>query len=112
MCETAVPHGGTYHNAYLIRTDMNSAESPRPVKLTLKLNSGLIEEAKEYARLHGTSLSRLVAAYFASLAVPAEAAGWEASLSPEVRRFMERTPAPNVDADEYRAHLSRKHGPF
>lgn len=89
---------------------MNSAESPRAVKLTLKLNSELIEEAKEYARLHGTSLSRLVASYFASLSASAEGAGWEASLTPEVRRFLERTPAPNLDEHEYRTHLSRKHG--
>lgn len=32
-------------------------------KLTLKLNQNIIEKAKEYARLHNTSLSGLIANY-------------------------------------------------
>ena len=36
-------------------------------KLTLRLDSRLIERAKRYAREHNTSLSALVAGYFALL---------------------------------------------
>ena len=36
-------------------------------KLTLRVDTELVNSAKEYATLHGTSLSQLVADYFASL---------------------------------------------
>ena len=40
-----------------------------PTKLTLRLDSGLIESAKAFAQEHQRSLSQLVADYFARLAV-------------------------------------------
>ena len=36
-------------------------------KLTLKLGQDIIEKAKEYARLHNTSLSRMVEGYLQKL---------------------------------------------
>ena len=36
-------------------------------KLTLSLNQRVIEKAKNYAKLHRTSLSRMIEAYFDSL---------------------------------------------
>lgn len=39
-----------------------------PTKLTLRLDSGLIESAKAFAAEHGRSVSQLVADYFARLA--------------------------------------------
>ena len=36
-------------------------------KLTLRLNDELIEHAKQYAKLHHTSVSQLVAEYFLQL---------------------------------------------
>ena len=46
-----------------------------PTKLTLRLDSGLIESAKAFAHEHQQSLSQLVADYFARLvAQPATAA--------------------------------------
>ncbi|MFM2274486.1 MAG: hypothetical protein RL211_358 [Pseudomonadota bacterium] len=39
-----------------------------PTKLTLRLDSGLIESAKAFAQVHQRSLSQLVADYFARLA--------------------------------------------
>ena len=36
-------------------------------KLTLSLNQRVIEKAKNYAKQHGTSLSRMIEAYFESL---------------------------------------------
>lgn len=36
-------------------------------KLTLSLNQKVIEKAKKYARLHRTSLSRMIEAYFDTL---------------------------------------------
>lgn len=36
-------------------------------KLTLSLNHRVIEKAKKYAKLHSTSLSRMIESYFESL---------------------------------------------
>ena len=36
-------------------------------KLTLSLDQRVIEKAKQYARKHGTSLSKIIEAYFDSL---------------------------------------------
>ncbi len=55
-----------------------------PTKLTLRLDSGLIESAKAFAHEHQRSLSQLVADYFARLAAqPATPASAKArALSP------------------------------
>ena len=36
-------------------------------KLTLSLNQNIIKKAKAYAKLHNTSLSKMIEAYFDSL---------------------------------------------
>ena len=41
-------------------------------KLTLSLNQRVIEKAKKYARLHQTSLSKMIEAYFDSLTTKGE----------------------------------------
>ena len=46
-----------------------------PTKLTLRLDSGLIESAKAFAHEHERSLSQLVADYFARLAAQPAPAG-------------------------------------
>lgn len=45
-----------------------------PTKLTLRLDSGLIESAKAFAHEHQRSLSQLVADYFARLAAQSASA--------------------------------------
>lgn len=44
-------------------------------KLTLSLNQRVIEKAKDYAKLHSTSLSKMIEAYFDSLTSERELEG-------------------------------------
>ena len=95
-----------------------------PTKLTLRLDTQLIERAKTYASEQDRSLSQLVADYFAHL-VPVAAAG--AARKPAAGRRPAGPitaglrgallPATNgkgaqalpADRDEYRAHLEKKY---
>ncbi len=54
------------------------------VKLTLKLDKGIIEKAKEYASLHNQSLSGLVEEYFQRLTNDEK---FKKNLSPKVRKL-------------------------
>ena len=74
-------------------------------KLTIRLPSDLLEEAKRYAREHNTSLTRLVEAYLRQL-------GTEDDLladAPTVRRLSGVLP-PEASTREYHDYLERKHG--
>lgn len=54
------------------------------VKLTLKLDKGIIDKAKEYASLRNQSLSRLVEEYFQKLTAEEK---FKENLSPKVRKL-------------------------
>jgi hypothetical protein len=83
-------------------------------KLTLRLNSELIESAKTYAAREGRSVSELVAAYFERLdaGTHAERASVGA-LSRKSRFYGLLAPAatgkPVPDEASYRDHLAQKH---
>ena len=55
-------------NLYVTTTLESAHLMSHPTKLTLRLDSGLIEGAKAFAHEHQRSLSQLVADYFARLA--------------------------------------------
>lgn len=75
-------------------------------KLTLRLDSGLIEQAKRYGKAHGKSLSQLVADFFTAL----EAEDQDApSLPPLVASLKGVARGIELDEDDYRQHLVRKH---
>ncbi|MFZ5484079.1 MAG: DUF6364 family protein [Pseudomonadota bacterium] len=74
-------------------------------KLTLRLDAGLIEHAKSYARGRGTSLSQLVADYFTAL----EQSNPETALPPLVASLKGIAKDSNLSEDNYKRHLLEKH---
>ena len=74
-------------------------------KLTIRVDSRLIEQTKIYAREHNTSISQLVETYFLNLSTEKEGAH-----SPLVQQLTGIIPA-DVDAEEaYQEYLSEKYG--
>ena len=95
-----------------------------PTKLTLRLDHALIEEAKAYAAAQGSSVSQLVADYFAALRPVARRAApkntsWLDALDPLTRALVGAavpaashaagTSAAKPSEEDYRAHLRAKH---
>lgn len=89
-------------------------------KLTLRLDDRLIASAKDYAAAHGSSVSQMVANYFAALAHPSDASAKMTTaldaagdLSPATRRLtgiLKAKPGqPQASVDDYHAYLERKH---
>ncbi|KAB2320265.1 hypothetical protein F8A86_09775 [Betaproteobacteria bacterium SCN1] len=73
-------------------------------KLTLSIDADTVKKAKRYVAAHGTSLSRLLTQYLASL--PDET---EKPLPPRVDRLAGVLP-PQTDVEAYKTHLRGKHG--
>ena len=80
-------------------------------KLTLRMDSRLIEEAKSWARSHGVSLSELVAGYFASLAEPPgrDLAPWTRRLAGAARGPEDAAPTDEQIRAEHAAHADARH---
>lgn len=74
-------------------------------KLTLRLDDQLIANAKRLARARGTSISALVAGYFAAMDAPAESM----DLTPTVQRLRGVLRGTSAGVEEYRAHLGEKY---
>ncbi|SHE74725.1 hypothetical protein SAMN02745117_00777 [Lampropedia hyalina DSM 16112] len=77
-------------------------------KLTLRLEAGLIEQAKAQARQKGKSLSQLVADYFVQLEHPPA----QPPLPPLVTSLkgaLKNTQGKLPDEEDYRAYLQAKH---
>lgn len=87
-----------------------------PTKLTLRLDSALIDRAKHYAHGQDRSLSQLVADYFARLTIDARAAAKPlvkdacapitAGLRGALRPAVKSAPASRA---AYRSHLEEKY---
>lgn len=73
-------------------------------KLTLSIDADTVKKAKRYVAAHGTSLSRLLTQYLASLPDDTRQA-----LPPRVGRLAGVLP-PRADIEEYKAYLHGKHG--
>ena len=80
-------------------------------KLTLRMDERLIEVAKRHAAAHGTSVSRLVAAYFEALqALSANVErGALPAASDRIMALVGVLPSESEPEQAYRAHLERKH---
>ena len=83
-------------------------------KLTLRLESDLIERAKRYAKQRGTSVSQMVADYFQALTAEEKAAvdtdeNWKQSLPPITRSLVGSLAGSNFDEEDYYRHLEEKH---
>lgn len=76
-------------------------------KLTLRLDDGLIERAKSYARRKNTSVSQIVADYFASLGNTPEKHDLE--LTPIVRSLKGALRGADTDVEVYRRHLEERY---
>jgi hypothetical protein len=94
---------------------MDTAEKSEQTKLTLRLEDRLIARAKTWARAHDTSLSDMVAGFFAQLP-EANARDGDGDLSPWTRSLvgagrLRGQPAPADDTlrDEYVDYLERKY---
>jgi len=74
-------------------------------KLTLRLEAQLIERAKAYARQRGTSVSQMVADYFALL----DRQEQDEPPAPLTRSLRGALRGVNVDEDEYHRHLEKKY---
>ncbi len=75
-------------------------------KLTLRLDDSLIQQAKAYSRATGKSLSRIVADYFALLAVtPADELP---EITPTVRKLRGALKGADADRSDYREYLEKK----
>lgn len=79
-------------------------------KLTLRMEQDVIERAKAYAKERGTSVSQLVANYFAALtsAGSGEAANDTEQYGP-VTRSLGAEPKEDVSEEDYYEYLWRKH---
>lgn len=73
-------------------------------KLTLSIDAETVKKAKRYVAAHGTSLSRLLTQYLASLPDDTRQA-----FPPRVGRLAGVLP-PRTDIEEYKTHLRSKHG--
>jgi hypothetical protein len=81
-------------------------------KLTLRMDEALIEQAKEWAKQRGVSLSETVASFFAQLprrAPPTTLSAWTSSLAGAAAVDASHLPD-DVVRDEYLDHLESKHG--
>lgn len=72
-------------------------------KLTLSIDADTVKKAKRYVAAHGTSLSRLLTQYLASL--PDDA---RQPLPPRVSRLAGLLPL-QADVEEYKVHLRGKY---
>ncbi len=80
-------------------------------KLTLRMERRLIQRAKRYARARGTSVSRLVAGFFALLGgkrSPDHEAE-EAELPPVTRSLLGSLGGIELDEEDYRRYLEERH---
>lgn len=75
-------------------------------KLTLRLDSELIEQAKKVARSRGKSVSRMVADYFRTLE---SADRNDAELPPLTRSLFGVLEGTGVTEEQYRRHQEEKH---
>ena len=74
-------------------------------KLTIRISQNVLDEARRYAREHGTSLTRLVTAYLERLGTN----GGTLDSAPITRSLAGSLPS-TADRSEYREHLEQRHG--
>jgi Family of unknown function (DUF6364) len=73
-------------------------------KLTLSVDNRVVSRAKQYAKLRGVSVSKMVEAYLAAVAEPPSPATGAAPILRSVRGVLKK-----ADIGEYRKHLAAKY---
>lgn len=76
-------------------------------KLTLRLDQGLIQNAKRHSAASGKSISKLVADFFALIGSDEEIPGTE--ITPRVRSLIGSLRGASTTEADYRRHLEEKH---
>ena len=76
-------------------------------KLTLRLDDGLIRNAKRYSSKSGKSVSRLVADYFALIDSGEDVSGPE--ITPRIRSLIGSLKGAAATEEDYRQHLEEKY---
>lgn len=76
-------------------------------KLTLRMDRGLIQRVKSYARQSGKSVSAIVADFFELLDERKDEKN--SSVTPAVRSLIGVMARASVSEQDYRKHLERKH---
>jgi hypothetical protein len=72
-------------------------------KLTLSVDDRVISRAKQYAKLHGVSVSAMVETYLAAVAGPPSPAAASTPILRSLRGILK-----HADINEYRKHLAAK----
>ncbi|MDZ7719566.1 MAG: DUF6364 family protein [Balneolaceae bacterium] len=78
-------------------------------KLTLRLEKDLIKEAKKYANEKGTSVSQLVADYFAMIKSQKSTSKREKKISPISSSLSGILKKSDLNEDDYKTHLEEKY---
>ena len=79
-------------------------------KLMLRIDSKLVEQARQYAEEHGSSLSQLVAEYFAVLTTNNEDGdAFEKKLPPITRSLVGVLKESEYDPEGYQRYLEEKY---
>lgn len=73
-------------------------------KLTLSVDDQVVSSAKRYAKHHGLSVSEMVEAYLAAVAITASPADRDAPILRSVRGSLKK-----AEIKEYRKHLAIKY---
>lgn len=77
-------------------------------KLTIRLDSGVINRAKRIAKKRGTSVSRMVSDYFKGVAASARKVE-RRDLPPLTRALYGSLAGSDLSVDDYKRHLEKKH---
>ena len=78
-------------------------------KLTLRLGEGLIDQAKKLAKRNGTSISKMVAGYFHSLASRLRSKRMDKPLTPLVASLRGSLRNRYLQRKDYRRYLEQKY---
>jgi hypothetical protein len=76
-------------------------------KLTLRIDDELIDRAKEHSRRTGRSVSRLVEDYFRAISEEEPSVPTKSPIVDSLHGLLRGS---DLDEDDYRRHLERKHG--
>lgn len=80
-------------------------------RLTLKLNESVIERAKEYAKTHNISLSKMIEQYLSSIVAKSDVSPKEIELTPLVKELsgVIKMPVDNDYKADYVDYLEKKY---
>ena len=87
---------------------MNVCHGDNMHELTLRIDTELVNSAREYAALHGTSLSQLVADYFADLTRQTAKDEQLPPLTQSLKGLLSGSKG-FMDEESYKKHLDDKH---